>query len=47
MRRHREIRLRKIGRDARTGRFIAVARAKRRPATTTVETLKFRRRCPR
>ena len=28
----------KIGRDARTGRFISLAEAKRRPRTTVVET---------
>jgi len=30
---------RKIGRDARTGRFISVCQAKQRPRTTTVETM--------
>ena len=30
---------RKIGRDARTGRFISVCEAKQRPRTTTVETI--------
>jgi len=30
---------RKIGRDARTGRFISVCKARRRPATTTIETI--------
>ena len=30
----------KIGRDAKTGRFMPVAQAKRRPSTTTVETIK-------
>lgn len=30
----------RIGRDARTGRFIAVRNAKERPSTTTVETMK-------
>lgn len=30
----------KIGRDARTGKFIPVKEAKRRPSTTTVETIK-------
>ena len=29
----------KIGRDARTGEFIPVREAQRRPGTTTVETL--------
>ena len=31
---------RKIGRDAKTGEFITVEEAKRRPNTTTVETIK-------
>lgn len=31
---------RKIGRDAETGRIIPVEEAKRRPKTTTVETIK-------
>ena len=31
---------RKIGRDAKTGEFIPVKEAKRRPNTTTVETVK-------
>lgn len=30
----------KIGRDARTGQFIPVDQAKRRPSTTVVETIK-------
>lgn len=30
----------KIGRDARTGEFIPVSEAKRRPSTTVVETIK-------
>lgn len=30
----------KIGRDARTGEFIPVKEAVRRPSTTTVETIK-------
>ena len=30
----------KIGRDARTGKFIPVKDAKKRPATTVVETIK-------
>lgn len=30
----------KIGRDAKTGQFIPVSKAKRRPATTVVETIK-------
>jgi len=35
---------RKIGRDAKTGGFISVAEAKRRPSTTTVETIKPRKK---
>jgi hypothetical protein len=31
---------RKIGRDGKTGEFIPVKEAKRRPNTTTVETIK-------
>lgn len=31
---------RKIGRDARDGKFISVKEAIRRPSTTTVETIK-------
>ncbi|WP_256527293.1 hypothetical protein [Gilvimarinus sp. DA14] len=31
---------RSIGRDARTGQFIPVSEAKRRPATTVVERIK-------
>lgn len=31
---------RKIGRDAKTGEFIPVKEAQRRPNTTTVETIK-------
>ncbi len=34
---------RKIGRDARTGQFIPVKDAKRRPRTTVVETIKTRK----
>lgn len=34
---------RKIGRDAKTGEFIKVKEAKRRPATTVVETIKTRK----
>jgi hypothetical protein len=34
----------KIGRDARTGRFITVIRARRRPRTTTVEMIRYRPR---
>lgn len=30
----------KIGRDAKTGEFISVAEAKRRPSTTIVQTIK-------
>ncbi|MFA4846504.1 MAG: hypothetical protein WC654_08200 [Patescibacteria group bacterium] len=30
----------KIGRDAKTGRFVSVEVAKKRPATTVVETIK-------
>ncbi len=30
----------KIGRDAKTGKFIPVKKAKRRPSTTVVETIK-------
>lgn len=30
----------KVGRDARTGEFIPVKEAKRRPSTTEVETIK-------
>ena len=36
----RRIAVFKIGRDARTGRFIAVRNALERPSTTTVETLR-------
>lgn len=31
----------KIGRDAKTGQFITVKEAKRRPTTTVVETIKL------
>ena len=31
---------RKIGRDAKSGEFISVEKARRRPSTTTVETIK-------
>ena len=34
------MRIRKIGRDAKTGRIIPVKEARRRPNTTTVETVK-------
>lgn len=30
----------KVGRDAKTGKFITVAEARRRPSTTVVETMK-------
>lgn len=30
----------KVGRDAKTGQFIPVREAERRPSTTTVETIK-------
>jgi hypothetical protein len=33
-----------IGRDARTGRFIPLRVARRRPSTTTVETIRIPRR---
>jgi hypothetical protein len=36
----------KIGRDARTGQFIAVRNAQERPSTTTVETMKIPTRRP-
>jgi hypothetical protein len=32
----------KVGRDAKSGRFIPVREAQRRPATTTVETIKLK-----
>jgi len=35
---------RKIGRDAETGRFIPVDKAKRHPKTTVVETIKIRKK---
>ncbi len=35
---------RKLGRDARTGTFIPVKEAKRRPGTTVVETVKTTRK---
>ena len=31
---------RKVGRDARTGKFISIKEAKRRPSTTVIETIK-------
>jgi hypothetical protein len=34
---------RKIGRDAKTGRFIPVEKAKRKPSTTVVETIRRKR----
>jgi len=34
----------RIGRDARTGQFIPVKEAQRRPATTVVETIKSKKR---
>lgn len=36
--------IRKIGRDARTGTFISVKEAKRRPGSTVVETVKTTRK---
>lgn len=33
-------RVRKIGRDAKTGRFIPLAQAKEQPATTVTETIR-------
>jgi len=41
--------LREIGRDAKTGQFIPVKEAKRRPSTTVVEKLRpaVPPRCPR
>lgn len=35
---------RKAGRDAKTGQFITVDAARRRPATTVVETIKNRKK---
>ena len=35
----------KIGRDAKTGKFISVDKAERRPKTTVVETIRRRPRC--
>jgi hypothetical protein len=37
----------KIGRDARTGRFISIREARRRPGTTVVEIVKLRIRSGR
>jgi hypothetical protein len=34
----------KIGRDARTGHFMPVSEARKRPATTVVETIKNRKK---
>ncbi|MFN8140091.1 MAG: hypothetical protein U0R49_09875 [Fimbriimonadales bacterium] len=34
----------KIGRDAKTGKYIPMEEAKKRPATTVVETVKPRKR---
>lgn len=34
----------KIGRDAKTGKFITVAEAKRRPNTTVIETVKKKKK---
>ena len=39
----RASRTRKIGRDAKTGRFIPVKKAQKRKATAVVETIKPRR----
>jgi len=36
----------RIGRDAKTGRFIAIQEAKRRPNTTVVETIRRRKPKP-
>ena len=36
--------IRKVARDARTGRFISLAAARRRPASTVVETIMYRPR---
>ena len=33
--------IRKVARDARTGRFVPLSEARRRPATTVVETIKY------
>ena len=38
---------RKIGRDARTGEFIPVAEAKRRPNTSVIETVKPPKEAPK
>lgn len=35
---------RKIGRDAETGKFIPVSKAKRNPKTTVVETIKIKKK---
>lgn len=39
--RKRDMAVRKIGRDAKTGRFIPVKEAERRPTTTVVETVRI------
>ena len=36
--------IRKVARDAGTGRFIPLSEAKRRPKTTVVETMKIRKK---
>ncbi|MEA5452947.1 hypothetical protein VB780_30530 [Leptolyngbya sp. CCNP1308] len=36
----RKVKAQKIGRDAKTGQFIPVAEAKKRPNTTVIETVK-------
>lgn len=36
----------KIGRDAKTGEFIPVREAQRRPSTTVIETIPTRRSAP-
>ena len=38
------MRTRKIGRDAITGRFVPVDETRRRPTTTTVETMRIKRK---
>ena len=38
------VKSRKIGRDAKTGKFIPVKEAKRRPSTTVVETIKTKKK---
>jgi len=39
-RRRAKRRVRKVARDARTGKFVTARAARRRPATTTVETMR-------